>query len=69
MSKNLEQKNFVYHNTFDLHNNLLADYEYQYINFSDEKKKSKRSKHKFSDLFLDDYEYYKYFDEESDDIP
>ena len=32
MSKNLEQKNFVYHNTFDLHNNLLADYEYQYIN-------------------------------------
>ena len=28
MSKNLKQKNFVYHNAFDLHSNLLADYEH-----------------------------------------
>ena len=38
------------------YNNLLADYELQYTNFSDEKK-IKHSRHKFKDLFLGEYTY------------
>ena len=38
MNKNLKQKKFVYSNASDIYNNLLANYELQYTDFSDDKK-------------------------------
>ena len=52
----------MYDNVSNIYNCLLANYEQQYSDFSDEKKKCKWSKHTFSDLFLDDKECDSYFD-------
>ena len=53
----LERNNFLYDHASNIYNSLLAHYEQQYSNFLAGKKKSKPSKHSFSDLFLNDYEY------------
>ena len=63
MKEKSEWKNFV-GNVSDLYNSLLADYEQQYSDFSDQKKKSKLAKHNLIDLFFNGYEYNDYFDKE-----
>ena len=67
---------FVYDNDSDLYNSLLVNHDQQYSDCSYKEKKSKRSKHNFSELFLNDCEYNNYFDEEQkaikkelDDLP
>ena len=50
----MKWKSVLYDNASDLYNGSLANYELQYSNSLDEKKKSKRYRHNFSDLFLDD---------------
>ena len=47
-----------------LYNKLLANYEHQYTNFSDGKKK--HDKYKFKDLFLSNKNYDNYFDLQDD---
>ena len=59
-----EGNKVVYDNDSDLYNSLLVNYGQQYSDCSYKEKKSKPSKHNFSDLFLNDCEYNNYFNEE-----
>ena len=69
--KILKQKKFVYDNASGIYNNILANYELQYADFSDDTKIKRHNKYKFKDFFLEVHNYNKWFDiqgnEESDD--
>ena len=62
--KNVEQKKLVDDSASELYNKQLGDYELQYKNFSDEKKKKNEEafQTKFRDESLDRYSYDKWFD-------
>ena len=60
----------MYDNASNIYNSLLAYYEQKYNGFLDKTKKSKCSKHNFSCLFLNNYEYGNYIDEKKlDKLP